>query len=148
MFGAGVVNVTFAANRWRAGGVDNEASKATFTIATDVQTGGTATNPLSLGPLTLDGPSLTLADVKLDGTKLVLTVAIGVNSASLAFGSGGQGGMSATLTGILAKFFVEVDLMAAITAVTEATRRDPQRVQRPRQVSLDVATVRVGTPPS
>ena len=147
MFGAGVVNVTFAANRWRAGGVDNEASKATFTIATDVQTGGTATNPLSLGPLTLDGPSLTLADVKLDGTKLVLTVAIGVNSASLAFGSGGQGGMSATLTGILAKFFVEVDLMAAITAVTAGdVGAILSAFSVPGKFSLDVATVRVEVP--
>ncbi|MEP7335472.1 MAG: hypothetical protein ABI717_06790, partial [Actinomycetota bacterium] len=147
MFGAGVVDVAFAANRWTVGSVNNVASKTTFTIATDVQTGGTATNPISLGPLRLEGPSVSLADVKLDGTKLILTVAVGVNSASLSFGSGGSGGMSASLTGILGKFFVEVDLAAALTAVTSGNFSALLAAFNvPGRFSLDVATVRVEVP--
>ena len=49
---------------WTAGGgtLHNAASKTSFTIATDVQSAGTASNPISLGPLSLQGPSLSLAD--------------------------------------------------------------------------------------
>ena len=42
--------------------------------------------------------------------------------------------MSATLTGILGKFEIDVDLLEALTAVTSGDFRDPQRVQRPRQL--------------
>ena len=148
MFGAGEVTVNFAASRWTAGGVNNAASRTKFTVATDVQSGATASDPIHLGPLTLDGPSLSLADVQLRGTTLALTVAIGVNSATLAFGSGGSGGMTAALTGILGKFEIDVDLLTAITAFTAgnpvATLLSAFSV--PGKFSVDVATVRVEIP--
>ena len=147
MFGAGEVTVQFIAGRWTAGGTANAASTAKFTIATDVQTAGTASNALTLGPLTLDGPSLALTDVHMNGTSLALNVAIGVNSATLGFGSGGSGGMSASLTGILGKFEVDVDLLAALTAVTSGdVGALLSAFSVPGKFSIDVATVRVEIP--
>src|SRR5439155_16104768 len=83
-----------------------------------------ATNPISLRPASLQGPTVSLADVKLFGTKLVITVAVGVVQATLAFGGNAPGvyaassDITAKLTGLLGKFDVTVDLLTAASALT------------------------------
>ena len=54
---------------------------------------------VALGPLSLQGPSVTLAKTQFRDGKLVLTVAIGVDVASLGFG----GGTAQTSSGITAR---------------------------------------------
>ena len=151
MLGAGIVNVEFQANSWTAnsGALHNAASKSSFTIATDTTGAGTASNDINLGPLKLSGPSLSIADMQLRGTTLALTIAIGVNSATLAFGSGGDsGGMSASLTGILGKFEIDANLLTAFTAFTAANPVSTllSAFSVPGNFSVDVATVNVTVP--
>src|SRR5206468_2661970 len=74
-------------------------------------------------------------------------VAIGVTSATRGFGTGGTGGMSARLTGILGKFEIDVDLLAALTAVTSGNFASILGAfSVPGKFSVDVATVRVEVP--
>src|SRR5207302_327075 len=76
-------------------------------------------------PLSIAGPSVSLVDTKFKDGKLNLTVGLGADSASLAFGgtngqqTAGQSsnGITATLTGILVTFDVQVDVMQAVQAL-------------------------------
>jgi hypothetical protein len=128
LFVAGDVNVQIAANSWSVGSgssaVSNIRTDELFTISSSLQNGGAATNALALGPLVLQGPSVGLAKTQFKDGKLVLTIAIGADTAGLAFG-GSQGasgqsssGIKATLTGLLGTFDVAVDIFEVLGALT------------------------------
>ncbi len=125
-FSAGEVTVTFRAGSFATldGGL-NVARTETFTVG-QAQPGETATGgTIDLGPLSLQGPSVGIADVGFADGLLVLTIAIGVNRASLAFGSqtpaaGGQtqqqsSGVTADLLGILGMFDIGVDVFGLLS---------------------------------
>jgi hypothetical protein len=128
LFVAGEVSVQFVAGSWRtgsgAGAVASVRSDEVFTISAGVQDSAAGTNALSLGPLSLQGPSVGLAKTQFKDGKLVLTVAIGVDVAALKFGGsqGSQGqsssGITAELTGLLGTFDINVDVLAALSALT------------------------------
>ena len=128
LFVAGDVNVQFVAGSWTTGaGASAAAAVRTdevFTISATLQTAGAASNAIALGPLSLEGPSVTLAKTQFVKGKLILTVAIGVDVASLAFGgsqaAGAQSssGITAKLTGLLGTFDVVVDVQMALAAIT------------------------------
>ena len=109
---AGEVDVNFVPNTWTAGGSPNARGSASFTITTSNADGGSTSSPFSLGPLTVSGGSITLADTSLSKGILTLTIAIGLDSASLNFGS-----VSAQLTGIVGTFDLQIDLLKALQAI-------------------------------
>src|SRR5262249_26322940 len=90
IFGVGEATVNFRANSWKT--LDNNAN-APLTVKFTITNVGpaTATNnpnaPIVLGPLTLEGPTVGIADVGFKDGLLVLTIAVGVGSASLKFGN-------------------------------------------------------------
>ena len=80
--------------------------------------GGTAQAPLNLGGIiSLLNPTIGLANTKFQDGKLVLTVGIEVSEATIFGGIAGSK-LGAKLTGILGTFDIEVDLMAAIGAIS------------------------------
>ena len=95
-----------------------------FTVSATLEDGAAASNGLSLGPLTRQGPSVSLVKTQFKDGQLVVTVGIGVEQAALAFG-GSQGstsqqdsGISITLNGLLGTFDINVDILAALAAIT------------------------------
>jgi hypothetical protein len=102
-FVAGDVSVQIVAGSWRVGtgdsAVSNIRTDEVFTISASLQTAAAGSNAIALGPLSLQGPSLTLAKTQFKDGKLILTVAIGVDVASLSFG----GGQSQSSSGITAE---------------------------------------------
>ncbi|MBK8118786.1 MAG: hypothetical protein IPK39_05850 [Sulfuritalea sp.] len=124
-FVAGDIGVQVVAGSWRVGSGDTAVaagrSDEVFTISASLQTAAAGSNAISLGPLSLQGPSVTLAKTQFNEGKLVLTVAIGVDVASLSFGGGtGQSssGITARLTGLLGTFDISVDVTKALAAIT------------------------------
>ena len=113
---AGTVVVNFAAGGWTltdAGGAHpGESGTASFTITQSNADSGSTSTPFTLGPLSVTGGSITLADTSFSKGKLTLTIAIGLDSASLDFG-----GASATLTGIVGTFDIQIDLLQALQAI-------------------------------
>ncbi len=94
------------------------ASTESFTVTGAVTDESAASNPITLGPLSLSGPSLGLAGESFSGGTLDLTVAIGVASASLSFGGSQSGsGVTASLTDVLGTFNVQVNLIKLIPAI-------------------------------
>ena len=93
----------------------------TRTAGTTVTTGAatTGTTSISLGPLSLQGPTVGLAGTSFSKGILDLTIQIGVADASLSFGSGGSSGFSADLHGIVGTFDVQVNLLTALQHLTD-----------------------------
>ena len=121
LFQAGNVTLSFAAGAFET--QDGTANTAGLEQLITVQDPPmfTSSASVSLGPLTLQGPSFGLEDIGFKGGQLVLTVGIGVNQASLGFGgSGGSGGQSssgvtANLTGILGTFQLKVNVLGLLS---------------------------------
>jgi hypothetical protein len=140
MFVAGEVNVQIVSGSWRVGAGATAASNIrtdeVFTVSASLQTSATGSNALALGPLSLQGPSVTLAKTQFKGGKLILTVAIGVDVAKLNFGgSQGGSGITAELTGLLGTFDVSVDVFKALGAITGGKPAEPAPgLQRAGQV--------------
>ena len=144
MFGDGVVVVNFVAGTLHvqvpqgAGSTGTAtatfpllASTESFTVTGAVTDESAASNAITLGPLSLSGPSLGLAGESFSGGTLNLTVAIGVASASLSFGGSQSGsGVTATLSNVLGTFNVQINLIKLIPAILE-----PQSLGDPRQHS-------------
>ncbi len=101
---------------------------ATFTVDSTTITTAQAPTATSLGPLTIDGFTIGLASMAFKGGKLILTVGIEANEATLAFGgAAGAGnqtssGIQATLTGILGTFDVAVDIAKAAAAISNPAK--------------------------
>ena len=99
----------------------------TFTLDAAAPGAKTQAGPISLGPLTLQGPSVGIADVGFADGMLVLTISIGVDQASLAFGgrsttTPGQptqtqqnSGVSVDLVGLQGTFDLAVDALGLLS---------------------------------
>src|SRR5262249_41163275 len=87
----------------------NEASTEVFTVQA-APTGATAKEGIKLGPVTLQGPTVTIAKLGFQNGQLVVTIGIGADLAELGFGgtAGTTGqtssGITAKLTGLLCNF--------------------------------------------
>lgn len=150
LFIAGEVQVNIRANSFRTQDqTGNTARVEKFTITADAAGSATATNALSLGPLTLQGPTISIADFAFKNGLLYLTIAVGLNRASLAFGGSGsaaagasqqqqQSGVTADLTGILGTFDIGVDVFGLLSGNV--------RVDVPGKFSLRVAGLSVVVP--
>ncbi len=98
--------------------VSLQPSAETFTVSGGASTEASSSNAITVGPLSLSGPSLGLAGVNFTAGELDLTVAIGVASASLNFGSGQSGsGITAALTNVLGTFDVDVNVSKLLSAI-------------------------------
>ena len=121
----GEIQVSLPPDRWSVkrtsdnAVISNGRGSGQFTLSTTAQDSGATTGDVTLGPLTLKGPSIGLANTTIDGGKLILTVAIELNEASLSFGSPGASGITAKLTGIRGTFDVQVDLLLAVQALSD-----------------------------
>ena len=89
--------------------------RQTFTLSPAADGSSTATGSRSLGPLSLDGPSIGITDVGFSDGMLVLTIALGANHAGLNFGGGQSGsGVSVDLIGLQGTFDLAVDAFALL----------------------------------
>ncbi|MGD8418076.1 MAG: hypothetical protein PVH91_13540, partial [Pseudomonadales bacterium] len=121
----GSIEVTFIGGGFAAGtgaqAITNIAQ--TELIAIDgAKSGKVATNTtFGLGPLVLEGPSIGIEDIGFADGKVIITIAVGLDRATLSFGSGsdaaqdgptanGGSGIVTELTGILATFDLGVGL--------------------------------------
>jgi hypothetical protein len=112
MFQNGDLRITFQQNAFRVGvgaqAVGNLAR--TLLVVLDAARASTASTStiLNLGPLQLENPGIGIQDIGFADGKVILTVAIGLDAATLRFGGGsGPGG---ALSGILATFDLAVGL--------------------------------------
>ena len=133
LFAAGQVTVTFdgewasvATSTLAVGQRSERNLTSTFTIDPAAPGARTGSGATSLGPLTLQGPSLGLADFGFADGMVVLTIAIGLDRASLAFGgtpaAPGAGatqqtssGVTVDLIGILGTFDLAVDVFGLLS---------------------------------
>ncbi|HVP75835.1 MAG TPA: hypothetical protein VMS63_07420, partial [Gaiellaceae bacterium] len=141
---AGTVVVNFAAGGWTltdAGGSHpGESGTASFTITQSNADGGSTSSPFTLGPLSVTGGSITLADTSFSKGKLTLTIAIGLDSATLDFG-----GASASLTGIVGTFDIQIDLLQALQAINNPSAL-LSAFSVPGAFTLKVASLNVTVP--
>jgi len=146
----GEVVVEFVANKWAADSVDNVRSTQRFTVDSTVQEGGTASNQLAMGPLSLNGPSISLAKVGFKGGELTLTICIGADAARLNFGGGtanqaqpsaqqNQSGITVALQGVMGTFGVSVDVLGLISG-------DANAFSVPGSFGLDISSLEVTVP--
>ncbi len=141
---AGTVVVNFAAGGWTLTDADGahpgESGKSSFTITQSNADAGSTSTPFTLGPLSVTGGSITLADTSFSKGKLTLTVAIGLDSASLNFGGG-----SATLTGIVGTFDIQIDLLQALQAINNPSQL-LSAFSVPGAFTLKVASLNITVP--
>ena len=131
MFAPGSVLVTFDGT-WRSvgttalGNANATGLTAGFTIDPAAPGAKTSGGPINLGPLQLQGPTIGIADFGFADGMVVLTIAVGVDRASLAFGgtpaapTGGQAaqtssGVTVDLLGILGTFDLAVDVFGLLS---------------------------------
>ncbi|KPK77291.1 MAG: hypothetical protein AMJ79_03720, partial [Phycisphaerae bacterium SM23_30] len=124
VFSNGEVMVSYLAGAWSDNaGVLNQAVSEKFTVRAATSSSGSTSRTISLGPLVLQGPSIGLTDFSFKNKVLNITVAIGVDSATLNFGKKkgsqpsdqqSQSGITATLTGVLGTFDLTVNVMALL----------------------------------
>ena len=124
MFIPGPVNVSFRADGWRdVAGASNAATTDSF----DVRDGKTkATSGVSIGPLVFQGPYFALedfsfrplknADGSLRGARITITVGLGVQHASLDFGSSSSV-LETSVTDLEGLFDVNVDINPALQII-------------------------------
>ena len=112
-----------------------------FTLSAAAPGAATATGVVNLGPLRLQGPTVGLADFGFKDGMVVLTVAIGLDRATLALGNTTQPGSSPVtvdLTGILGTFDVAVDAFGLLSGNF--------RVNVPGKFSLRIAGLEAKVP--
>lgn len=89
LFGEGEVVVSFISGSWEsASGVTGLAGEAQFEVLADSAATAEPAEPITLGPLSLVGPSIGLEDLAFVDGKLSVTLAIGAESIDLGFGDG------------------------------------------------------------
>ena len=118
LFREGIVNIQFSGGGWYdLSGKANAAKTETVTV---VDGRGAGTTTLSLGPLSLEGPSVGIEDFQflilkdaggnILGPRLLIMVGIGVAQAALNFGGGQSGsGVKAELNGLMGAFEIALD---------------------------------------
>src|SRR5262249_202648 len=113
----------------------------TFTLSAAAPGAATAPGVVNLGPLRLQSPTVGLADFGFKDGMVVLTVAIGLDRATLALGSAQQAtqsGVTVALTGILGTFDVAVDAFGLLSGNF--------RVNVPGKFSLRIAGLEAKVP--
>ncbi len=156
LFQAGEVQVNFKAGSFTTvDGGQAVARVEQFTIDPAAAGEKAGTKPIKLGPLTLQGPSIGIADIGFSDGFLMLTIAIGVDRASLAFGGGGQetgqagqppttseqqqsSGITADLIGVLGTFDIGVDVFGLLSGNV--------RINIPGRFSFSVQSLEVEVP--
>ena len=135
LFTAGTVTITFNQTFKTADGTASPTGMTqTFTVSASAPGAATTSKTISLGPLSLQGPSAGLENVGFKNGMLDLTVVLGVNTASLAFGgSQGASGVSATLTGLQGTLEVQLDVLGLLSGHV--------RIDVPGKFSLSVASL-------
>jgi hypothetical protein len=148
LFKAGEVVVTFRANSFKTvDGTFNNAASVTFTLDATVVGQASSTKSLKLGPLVLQGPYVGIEDIGFKDGFLMLTIGIGVDRATLAFGGSSgtttstqqqSSGITADLTGVLGTFDFGVDVFGLLSGNV--------RVTVPGNFSFRVAGLEVEVP--
>ena len=147
LFKAGSLEVQFIAGSFSTMGdsaAGNTAASSVarterITVQADPVGQQASSGAINLGPLTLQGPSIGIADFGFKDGLVMLTIAIGVERASLAFGSSGGGdGPSADLIGIVGTFDIGVDVFGLLSGNV--------RVEVPGKWSLSVSSLEVTVP--
>ena len=121
LFTEGIARIVFIANSWSDNsGASNAAETESFTVSASTSSAATATKGLSIGPISLQSPKVGITGLGFKDMKLIVTVGIGVGSASLNFGGGGsttqsstqqESGITTTMTGVLGTFDLAVDVL-------------------------------------
>ena len=139
-------NATWTVQLPNGGGTLNGAGGfGSFTVTSDSPDSASTSDQVSLGPLTLQGMTIGLADTSFSKGKLNLTIAIGVASATLGFGPTGSTGLSAQLTGILGTFDIQVDLLQALQSLSNPSGL-LAAFSVPGNFTLSIATLNVNVP--
>ena len=151
LFSAGTVEVDIRPNTFTTvDGTVNVAAVQMFTIGSSASGGATSSKGITLGPLSLVGPTVSLGGLKFKDGLLYVTVAIGADQAGLNFGGSGKtsgtsagsqqssSGVSVNLTGILGTLEVGVDVFGLLSGHV--------RVSVPGKFSLSVAGLSVVIP--
>jgi hypothetical protein len=95
--------------------------KQTFTLEPSAPGAASTEDPISLGPLTLLGPSIGIEDIGFQDGLLVLTIGIGVDRANLNFGGDEasaqqeDSGVAAELIGVFGTFDLAVDAFGLLS---------------------------------
>lgn len=114
LFQNGELTVTFQANTFAAGtggqAIGNQESREVVVLDAAKSATVTSTKTIPLGPLTLVNPAVGIQDMSYADGRLLLTVALSLDSASLNFGSSASSAVTASLSGILATFDLGVGL--------------------------------------
>ncbi len=145
-FTTGLVTVTFRAGSFATvdGGLNVER-RETFTINPAAAGETASSGTINLGPLSLQGPTVGIADFGFKDGMVVLTIAVGVNLASLQFGSSSNGstaqsnsGVEVNLLGVLGTFDIAVDVFGLLSGQFN--------VNLPGKWSLNVQSLEVIVP--
>ncbi|MHB1570233.1 MAG: beta strand repeat-containing protein, partial [Solirubrobacteraceae bacterium] len=143
LFQAGTLTITFASGvsgfATVAGNTDAPNQSQTVTVTASAAGSASTSKSISLGPLSLSGPSVGVKGLTFKNGMLYVTVVLGVNSASLNLGgSGGSGATSVSLTGVQGTFKIGVDVFGLLSGHV--------RVSVPGNFSLSVAGLTVNVP--
>ena len=140
LFKAGELEVRFRAGSFQTeGGALSVARTETITVEANPAGQTSQSGAINLGPLTLQGPSIGLADFGFKDGLVMLSIAVGVERASLAFGgSQGSSGITADLIGVVGTFDIGVDVLGLFSGNF--------RVEVPGKWSLNVASLEVDIP--
>ena len=146
LFSAGAVTITYTAGAFSTAAVPSGAGgpipaandpggmTQTFTISNSAPGAATTSKAISLGPITLQGPHAGLENFGFKNGMLDVTVALGVDRASLAT----SGGITANLTGLQGTLEVQVDVLGLLGGHV--------RINVPGKFSLSVAALTITVP--
>ncbi|NMM34939.1 MAG: hypothetical protein HHJ13_13255, partial [Phycicoccus sp.] len=124
--GSGNVTITTIAGQISSGAPAASNGVQTLTLAVTAGTVGERTEggPIALGPLTLQGPTVGLGGFGFSGGKVIVSVILGVQRASLAFGGTPAGDQSLAQTesritvdliGLMGSFELAVDVFGLLS---------------------------------
>ncbi|MET0263637.1 MAG: hypothetical protein ABW223_12110, partial [Rariglobus sp.] len=122
LFGDGEVKVTYVANSFstvasaNTPAASNIASSDTIILSAASSAAANSTRTINIGPISLENPSISIADFAFVDGKIVLTIALNLSTAALRFG--GSGGASAQttsgVTAVLSAVNVTFDLAVGL----------------------------------
>ena len=147
LFQDGTVTLTFTSHAFdTTGGTYNGTGLTqTFTISDSAPGGATTAKTISLGPISLQGPTIGIGNLGFKNGMLDVTISIGADRASLNFGGGSTtssqqsaSGVSVNLIGVVGTFDIQVDALGLLSGKF--------RVNLPGNFSLRVSSLTVSVP--
>ncbi|MFZ0041730.1 MAG: hypothetical protein WAK93_10520, partial [Solirubrobacteraceae bacterium] len=144
LFQDGTVTLSFPASAFSDAKASSLAGMQTFTISDSGSGAASTPKTISLGPLSLQGPTIGIEDIGFKNGMLAITISVGVSKAGLNFGgtSGGASqstsGVAVNLTGVTGTFTLEVDALGLLSGKF--------RLDLPGNFSLNVASLTVSVP--